>query len=92
MLFIGRTMNKETQTGQRREREEKKGAIRGVAHITRGISRSSQNRLSVNVRASEFPHLSHPPLLLFSPPNLPRTDCALALRVQSCRKKRLLSR
>lgn len=53
MLFIGRTMNKETQTGQRREREErkKKGAIRGVAHITRGISRSSQNRLSVNVRA-----------------------------------------
>lgn len=23
MLFIGRTMNKETQTGQRREREER---------------------------------------------------------------------
>lgn len=59
MLFIGRTMNKETQLGRKEKgrREEKKNrAIHRVAHITCGISRSSQHRFPAYVCGSEhFP-------------------------------------
>lgn len=51
MLFIGRTMNKETteqKKERKREREgEKQGSPRCYAYC--GISRSSQNRFPVNV-------------------------------------------
>lgn len=63
MLFIGRTMNKETQLGSKekgggRERREKKRAIHRAVHITRGISPTSQHRFSVNVPGvlRVFPH------------------------------------
>lgn len=54
MLFIGRTMNKETQLGRKEKGREKKRAIHRIAHITCGISRSSQNRFSVNVCGREY--------------------------------------
>lgn len=54
MLFIGRTMNKETQLGRKKERKRKNRTIQRVAHITCGISRSSHNRFPVNVCGWEY--------------------------------------
>lgn len=64
MLFIGRTMNKETQLGreekgkEKKKRRKKKRAIHRVAHITCGISRSSQNRFPCKCESISFSFFS----------------------------------
>lgn len=50
MLFIGRTIIRKHNWAERRMDGGRAGVIQRLAHITRGISRSSQNRFSLNVR------------------------------------------
>lgn len=77
MLFIGRTMNKETQTGQRREREEKKrGNPRSCAYYSRNLTVITESALCKCARL-RVPPPSHPRSSFSRPPKpSPNRLCA----------------
>lgn len=77
MLFIGRTMNKETQTGQRREREERKkrGNPRSCAYYSRNLTVITESALCKCARL-RVPLLPTPPLLFLAPKPSPNRLCA----------------